>query len=517
MENKFLWRHEFGIGARFTVCAYGAQLASLFDDYEFGTSSIGGVICGNYEDSSYWFALTDYSNPTVTHVDQQGKGRACAYNIISTDFSIPLQDLLMSSALSYIPGDDPSLHGHFSAAPAAGWLFRQWAENPAWTSLWFSLTNPPPVLTAVFEKAPDIVLTTEVISDPDGGCTPGYIVRRFAGGSPSNTVNLWAAALVGFQFVKWTGDGVTVASGPVQENGNSYISIYMDRSRSVTAVFRLTELRILDPATTPVTDNHFSFDTSEPGKCNVRVEGTGSCDLSWELEGIAGSILTSAPDPPQGHGVFFTYTNLPSENSEFGDKTLTLHSSVGSRTTTRIVQIFFSGNDWATNHPDADCSCDAYHNPTPDWYFYWKQTSANYGVHCYSDAKNTGVTWDTASHSWYVVLDAGSNDVLYLPLIGWFSVGIDTFAWSCRHEAAHMLDVPGWLPNGPDENIDSDGDFVPNDVEINVYHTDPNNMYSKWGSPYTDADFIAIEKQAPWTPGAAKAEDWSSSGQQSQE
>ena len=62
--NDPYWRHFKGpIGARFTVCAYGAQLASLFDDYEFGTSSIGGVICGNYEDSSYWFALTDYSNP----------------------------------------------------------------------------------------------------------------------------------------------------------------------------------------------------------------------------------------------------------------------------------------------------------------------------------------------------------------------------------------------------------------------------------------------------------------------
>jgi len=79
--------------------------------------------------------------------------------------------------------------------------------------------------------------------------------------------------------------------------------------------------------TSPIDPNSkFVFNSANPGVCNVPTTGTTGVseldpNLQWWFVGIAGSTLNSSPDPPKGSSVTFTYTILPSSNSEFGEKT----------------------------------------------------------------------------------------------------------------------------------------------------------------------------------------------------
>jgi len=82
-------------------------------------------------------------------------------------------------------------------------------------------------------------------------------------------------------------------------------------------------VEILEPNEQPVTDNNFAFNGASPGVCNVTATGTTGVQnenskLEWSLTQITSSTQSSNPYPPKGPNITFTYTNLPSSNSQYG-------------------------------------------------------------------------------------------------------------------------------------------------------------------------------------------------------
>lgn len=127
-------------------------------------------------------------------------------------------------------------------------------------------------------------------------------------------------------------------------------------------------------------DYQFSFDSADPGVCEFQVSGTTgfttlNADLKWTLEEIADpcTTLTAVPDPCVGTSVTFTYTGLPTTNSEFGEKTLTLEYSNTGIKDSIDLEIFFDPNK--TNNPgnDPENQDGVSTYPVPNWFYYWKE------------------------------------------------------------------------------------------------------------------------------------------------
>jgi hypothetical protein len=126
--------------------------------------------------------------------------------------------------------------------------------------------------------------------------------------------------------------------------------------------------------------------------------------------------------------------------------------------------------------------------------------------------------------------------------------GIDTFAWVCRHELMHktvweeLWPPPGdWERNGAilDENgnvvDDANGDGITDyllDFDMDALPDQFENEVRESGMTYYDStmtstsgyqadleDYVLWRQatDSPWQPGAAKSEDWSHPGQQSDE
>ncbi|MGC9320322.1 MAG: hypothetical protein ACP5KN_19970, partial [Armatimonadota bacterium] len=274
-------------------------------------------------------------------------------------------------------------------------------------------------------------------------------------------------------------------------------------------------LEILEPDENPVTDNNFVFDAAaDPnGACQVAATGTThgvlpQADLEWELDTIQGSTLTSDPDPPKGQTITFTYTRLPSSNSEFGNKMLTLSHSQVPCEDTQTVQIFFS--EEATNHPPPDTAF------SPNWYYYWSQTTASWGSHVYDP--QCGNPWGRCvwqGDHWQACISYGANEGQGNPLFD--EEGIDWFAVICRHEGQHVMDFSNWWPNGYNQNADLDNDWVPDADELQMGY-DPGLYDTFPDDPWpNDCEHHCETHRAQWAVGAADPEDWAHPGHQDQQ
>ncbi|MEW6097132.1 MAG: hypothetical protein AB1567_11525, partial [bacterium] len=141
------------------------------------------------------------------------------------------------------------------------------------------------------------------------------------------------------------------------------------------------EVEITSPVTPPPTANNFTFDMDIPGVCDVPCEAEARPDEytddiePWHIDPIRGSILRTIPLPPKGGVVLFTFTGLPYDNGQFGNKKVRAELTLGGKTDKdeTIVQIFFPRD--GTNNPWGPL--------IPNWYYYWSQTSASSGNHQY--------------------------------------------------------------------------------------------------------------------------------------
>jgi hypothetical protein len=286
-----------------------------------------------------------------------------------------------------------------------------------------------------------------------------------------------------------------------------------------TVEITVLKVEITEPNENPVTDNNFTFDSASPGVCNV--PATGTCgvpsenpNLEWTLTGIAGSTQTSSPDPAKGSTITNTYTTLPSANAQFGAKTLTLTHPASGCQDTQTVQIFFT--EEANNNPGGT---------NPNWYYYWKQTPANYGTHSWEPGSGSGQTRFDGGQ-WKAFLrnaneSAGAGT--------WNNAeGIDFFAHMCRHEEQHRLDNIALWGASSDRvaTNDVDKDYLPDNQEATLVpgHPYTNTLYGTYPDTFNyggdplhlrDCEDYCLRRQASWTNGSADTNDWANPGHQS--
>ncbi len=301
---------------------------------------------------------------------------------------------------------------------------------------------------------------------------------------------------------------------------------------------------ITEPDQDPVTDNNFTF-TYTPGQawpngaCNITPHAIRGSDvqwLEWQFPDVAGCIKSvTLGNWPYEYPVL-TYSRLPNSNGSFGNKVVTVKRKPDNCTDTVTVQIFFSGADDAVNHPGTGTGV------TPNWYFYWKHTTASWGDPIYATSAAPGITeddwawtnWSPPDQAYKAFLWHRSNDTSIPPdgpYRGTNYAGIDTFGYACRHEARHVTCDTAWWPNGPDTGqgglgvwptnpVDSDTDFLPDTLEP--------TLGAAVGGPYTagvretfpgilDGERYTHFTQSQWRTNSAKAQDWSNPGQQSNE
>lgn len=313
------------------------------------------------------------------------------------------------------------------------------------------------------------------------------------------------------------------------------VTITFQAGNSVkTVTVNVVTPSISSPANSPATANNFSFDKSTPGQCSIPATGS-SCvaaedpRLTWTLEALSGSTIMSSPSPATGPSVTFAYISLPAATAYFGNKTLTLNHPAGC-SANRVVQIFFNGDDDAMNHPGSGSGS------IPNWFYYWRQSSAKYNYPEPQYWVNPpapmidyyGFTvYETGA--WRPRILRGGNDAYTVtdgPLAGTTLSGIDLYAFTSRHEARHANIMNVWYPTGnhPNATVDADNDVLPDAQESSLGGTSQNPIN---GGPFAsgdddtdnDGEFdghdYIFATQSPWTPGSANGSDWSHNGKQS--
>jgi hypothetical protein len=231
----------------------------------------------------------------------------------------------------------------------------------------------------------DLVQLSTSISPPPYTLRTGYVILKALSGSDkirvwydsekNNEITLPTQWYVvrGFPPSSVWVEGIAVSSEPndvVLEL--SFKPYYEPTLDAETAEFTVLNVQITEPDGDPNYDNEFAFDSNTPGVCDVNATGTTgisslNADLEWTLEDISDpcTTLTAVPDPCVGPSVTFTYTGLPSSNSQFGEKTLTLEHGPSGFQDTRTIEIFFVPD--ANNHPGEGAGT------SPNWFYYWKE------------------------------------------------------------------------------------------------------------------------------------------------
>jgi hypothetical protein len=253
-------------------------------------------------------------------------------------------------------------------------------------------------------------------------------------------------------------------------------------------------------------------------------------NLQWSIDPIIGSTLTwQNGESDTGVGVYIggawkekaIFTTLPDDNDEFGIKNVILTIDDLDFSLEGKAKVFFRRD--AKNHPGEDAG------ETPNWYFYWSQTEASFGVHEYygpgSDGNGRsymsfiGGKWRSRIGNSVTTKTITINSITY-------PKGIDHFAFTTRHEERHRIDLSdlwgGASSNRvPIDDLDSDGipddkedDLVPShpyDPSLKATHIDTWN-YGKDG--WSDMEDYALRRQEYPNPGNYNSVDWASPGSQ---
>jgi len=286
----------------------------------------------------------------------------------------------------------------------------------------------------------------------------------------------------------------------------------------------LEEIMIIEPDE----DDDFVFNASTHpnGSCDIACQGTvydAALDenLEWSLSQMAGSTLSSEPDPAEGGTVTFTYTTLPTNNSEFGDKTLKLTCPDPNITDTQEIQIFFARD--AYNHPPPYTAQDR------NWFYYWKAAGvvadlAGGPFHYYDTNDYFGFYEPGPDLLWVCNLAPTQGDELTVTnkntqqteVIGAPGEGIDCCAQVCTHELMHQWIRHNWgqLPDSDDDGVpDADelATHTPGGYYLDPYDPDTYNIAGTVDPNYAtigDQEFLC--RKAEQSPGATNpSQDWS--------
>ena len=314
----------------------------------------------------------------------------------------------------------------------------------------------------------------------------------------------------------------------------------------------------------PKRDTFVAFDDSEAGRLEIQLSASVSGDVCegaevhWSAEEIPGSTksFVSADGSPTnvGEDVTLVYEGLPEHNREFGPKTI--RATVGSTSKTVPLQVFFDSS--ATNHGGEG------NGETPNWFYYWRQTSAGIAQNWYwatpppdapphydeqnrvltlTDARYDkdcgGIKWGGSSHFGgysdpngmdHITVCDDARKRLHFTRTGRTTWGIDTYGIVLMHEWQHKINFEAWgwdtlhVRWYDDKTLWSNGEWNTDAWEDAVEEVD--GVGDVDGIPAKDWDAILArlgfelehhqvwEVQRAWVMGSADDEDWSECGKQ---
>ncbi|MFO7917167.1 MAG: hypothetical protein R6V13_03700 [Anaerolineae bacterium] len=321
-----------------------------------------------------------------------------------------------------------------------------------------------------------------------------------------------------------------------------------------------TQIRLLceTQIVSPQDEEQLTFDNSKPGTLQFTAEAEASSnredeleDLIWVFPEIGDSELSTEPQDARGNTVRVTYTGLPESNDDFGEHEISAYydsDALCSPPDPIKIQVFFPRD--AANNPlslsgGTAASAGDGVNQIPNWFYYWRQTSAAQGLGedqiLYGGDGRDRIEGETedgeeitivvmGSYKGYYaddhehpdanriyVYDLGVIDFTYTNFITELVYeGIDAFGCIVRHERTHMENYQDWwAPDGYlDQRAvkDEDGDCVPDELEEGL-ELDPKDK-DTWDIGMDDEEYLAYTAETNWGRGSANDEDWANPGKQ---
>ncbi len=271
--------------------------------------------------------------------------------------------------------------------------------------------------------------------------------------------------------------------------------------------------------TSPGSGDKLTFNSANPGVlsiyCDAKIISGIACDkskISFDCDSIGNSTKTiSAVNLSGGHYTCtITFTNLPSNNSGFGSKTVRVKCG-GAVEDSKNIKVFYPGK--ATNHPGGQ---------TPNWFYYYKQNAGG-GLYKYTSAGRSISVSGGGDSTIYIGNEAYDGDQYIITTIsnGYLTAtGISStnyyyanFLGVLAHERQHASNQTN---SGPP--IDSDSDRLSNTFETGTSHTKPNDPFSAHGflpalAPWYDREIYAggpVEQAG--IGGANTSQDWANPG-----
>jgi hypothetical protein len=273
---------------------------------------------------------------------------------------------------------------------------------------------------------------------------------------------------------------------------------------------------------------------SQTDKDKIRV----NVDPIGESEKIWGDFYPDGkPTISEGDWVmaFVTFRGLPTKNSDFGRKKVWVEYDGKREPFEQAFEVFYPRD--LKNHPGEGSGV------SPNWFYYWSQTSANNATGIKMQYNPRAVP--TGSSGRYYLHDFAirrletiyiSDEAKNRQIAAWGEpVGIDSFAWTTAHEAKHHRQLTGFWPNIWNSDLDNDkgvGDLLPDAIEATYMPDHPYKPtelrtykdtlgYNSREAMIPDWEDICMRSQSSpydldvlWRNGNANAEDWSDKGKQ---
>ena len=279
--------------------------------------------------------------------------------------------------------------------------------------------------------------------------------------------------------------------------------------------------------------NKISFNNRCEVKGHVMPREVSDLDgrLDWEMNKVpyADCNLKNAAT-----GNLQWTTNWPTQNATWAEEGEALVVSL-DRKDDQDSDLDTDLNDGDINAHKASIACqkffekDGTQNPgegnPPNWFYYWEQTTAAIGTMTYNAAAGGGeCLWDNPDYT--CELGPDSSTPYRTPQVGANANtdldGIDTYAWSARHEwQHHEQKTTWWGEDGYDADDDEDGDGVPDDLEDGFdaeeggpYDSDEYDSYPDDGNLENDIERHCVHTQEVWGVGTANSNDWAHPGKQ---
>lgn len=325
-------------------------------------------------------------------------------------------------------------------------------------------------------------------------------------------------------------------------NDGSVTIACVHKAAIASVKYTVCSVRFVTPAGDPCVapdksgdgQNEFTYSDSKVGILTINLKArmfpvgvatSMSNSLYFEVDDIGNSVKRWGFRNPNGRVsvsnnllmATVTFRGLPRRNSDFGKKTTRVTYN-GKTFGENDYEVFFP--KYAVNHPNGQRN-------SPNWYYYWMQTSAkiNYTNVSYYNEYRSG--YDIISKRVYIGFGAAEENILSWDLAD----GIDSFAWTCAHEDKHRRQAANFWASAYDASLDRDGDWIPDQLESQYMPQRPydstkkatyNDSIGYGEDPIPDIEDICMRCQsAPyeidslWQNGSADAEDWSNPGKQS--